>query len=111
MDDSYYADGSVVQVGDIVEFDLEASRGSYCGWVAAMDLLDGIELRVVGIRKRITGYDKRVALLDVEPLDDDERTERILDAWNFSSDMFVLSSKCDVDMANAAGLIEFLEGV
>lgn len=111
MDDSYYADGSVVQVGDIVVIDLEASHDSYCGWVAEMDLLAGIELRVVGIRKRITGHDKKVALLDVEPLDDDARTERILDDWNFSSDMFVLSPKCDVDMANAAGLAEFLEGV
>lgn len=111
MDDSYYADGSVVQEGDIVVIDLEASHDSYCGWVSSMDLLSGIDLRVVGIRKRITGYNKRVALLHVEPLDDDERTERILDVWNFSSDMFVLSSKCDVDMANASGLTEFLEGV
>lgn len=111
MGDSYYADGSVVQVGDIVEFDLKASRCSYCGWVAEMDLLAGIELRVVGIRKWITGYDKSLALLDVESLDGDARTDRILDAWNYSSDMFVLSSKRDVDMANAAGLTKFLEEV
>ena len=111
MDDSYYADGSVVQVGDIVEIDLEASHGSYCGWVEEMDLLAGVELRVMGIRKRITGYDKRVALLHVEPrFDGGVKTERILNAWNFSSDMFVLSSKCDVDMADTAELTEFLEG-
>lgn len=112
MEDSYYADGSVVQVGDIVEFDLEASHGSYCGWVEEMDLLAGIELRVVNIRKRITGYDKRAALLDVEPrFDGGVKIERILNDWNFSSDMFVLSSKCDVDMADTTGLAEFLEGV
>lgn len=111
MDDSYYADGSVVQVGDIVEIDLEAAHDSYCGWVEEMDLLAGVELRVVDIRKRIAGYDKRVALLHVEPPDDDAKTERILKAWNFSSDMFVLSPRCDVYMADTAGLTEFLEEV
>lgn len=65
MEDSYYADGSVVQVGDIVEIDLEASHDSYCGWVEEMDLLAGIGLRVEDVRKRIAGYDKRVALLHV----------------------------------------------
>lgn len=111
MDDSYYADDSVVQVGDIVEIDLEASHDSYCGWVEEMDLLAGIELRVVNIRKRIAGHNKRVALLSVTPLDDDVKTKRILNVWNFSSDMFVLSSKCNVDMANVAGLTKFLEEV
>lgn len=111
MDDSYYADGSVVQVGDIVEIDLEASHDSYCGWVEEMDLLAGIELRVVDIIKRVTCYDSRVALLHVEPLDDDVKTKRILNAWNFSSDMFVLSPRCDVYMADTAELTEFLERV
>lgn len=111
MDDSYYADGSVVQAGDIVEIDLNATHASYSGWVTEMDLLAGIELRVVGIKKRIAGYDKRVAILDVAPLDDDAKAKRILNTWAFSSDMFVLSPKCDVDMANTAELTEFLEGV
>ena len=111
MDDSYYADGSVVQAGDIVKIDLGATHHSYSGWVSEMDLLSGIELRVTGIKKRIAGYDKRVAILDVAPLDDDAETERILNTWAFSSDMFVLSSNCDVDIADTAGLTEFLEGV
>ena len=108
MEDSYYTDGSVVQVGDIVKIDLEATHHSYSGWVSEMDLLSGIELSVTGIKTRIaTG----VAILYVAPLDDDAEIERILDTWAFSSDMFVLSSKCDVDIADAAGLTEFLEGV
>lgn len=107
MDDSYYADGSVVQVGDIVKIDLEATHHSYSGWVSEMDLLSGIELSVTGIKNRIA----RVAILYVAPLDDDAETKRILNTWAFSSDMFVLSSNCDVDMTVTAGLTEFLEGV
>lgn len=108
MDDSYYADGSVVQVGDIVEIDLEAAHSSYCGWVEEMDLLAGVELRVVGVKKRIAGYDKRVAILRVEPLDGNVKTEQILNAWNYSSDMFVLSSKCAVD---STAILTFIEEV
>ena len=110
MDDSYYADGSVVQMGDIIEIDLEASHDSYCGWVDEMDLLAGIKLRVVDMRRPLA-YHKRVTVLRVEPIDDDEETKRILNRWSYSSDMFVLSSKCDVDMADTAELTEFLEGV
>lgn len=106
MGDSYYADGSVVQVGDIVKIDLEATH-SYSGWVSEMDLLSGIELSVTGIKNRIAS----VAILDVAPLDDNAETKRILNTWAFSSDMFVLSPKCDVDIADTVGLAEFLDGV
>lgn len=108
MDDSYYADGSVVQVGDTVEIDLGATHHSYSGWVSEMDQLAGIELTVVGIKKQIAGCDKRVAILHVAPLDDNAEAKRILNTWAFSSDMFVLSSKCDVD---STAILTFIEEV
>lgn len=111
MDNSYYADGSVVHVGDIVEIDPAAAHDSYCGWVEEMEPLVGIELRVNSVDRQRHINNGTIAILRLEPVINDIRTADILSSWNFSSDMFFPSSKHDVDMADAAGLSEFLEGV
>lgn len=105
-----YADGSVVHVGDTVEFDKTAADRSYAGLVRDMDSLIGIKLLVKEIVSSHVYNGGEVAILDLEALND--LSDRgVLNRWTYSSDMFIRSSECGVNMADAAGLTEFLEGV
>ena len=103
-----YADGSVVRVGDIVEFDKTAEDQSYAGYVRAMDSLIGHKFLVKEIVSNHPYIGGKVAILELESPDNPSDRD-VLNQWSYSSDMFIRPSKCDIDMADAAGLTGFLE--
>lgn len=105
-----YADGSVVHVGDTVEFNKASALQSLAGYVDNMDSLIGVRLLVKEIISTRIYRGSDVANLRLEALDD-QSVQGTLNFWNYSSDMFVPSSECDVDMVDSAGLTEFLERV
>ena len=107
MDDSYYADGSEVSVGDIVEFDRESSLDSYCGYVPAMDDLVGYKFRVVSILAFDIHNGSRVARIQLEPVGNPEDCAwETLSGWNYSSDMFVKTVEANFDTVNIDAFLE-----
>ena len=64
---AYYADGSEVSVGDIVEFDKESALDSYCGYVREMDDLIGYKLKVISAYGSNPYHGSYVATIRLEP--------------------------------------------
>lgn len=113
MDESiqaYYADGSAVSVGDIVEFDRESALDSYSGYVREMDDLVGYKLRVISVGSSHDYHGSNVAVIKLEGVcDPDGSVRATLAEWSYSSDMFVQA--LDFDGFDASDIEAFIEEV
>lgn len=109
MDESitYYADGSAVSVGDIVEFDKESALDSYCGYVREMDDLVGYKLKVISAYGVKPYHGSYVATMSLEPVGNPEDCVwETISGWNYSSDMFVKTVEANFDTVNIDAFLE-----
>lgn len=104
---TYYADGSEVSVGDIVEFDRKSALDSYCGYVEAMDDLVGYKLKVIEARGSHSRRSSHVAVIKLEAVCDPNGSIRnVLRRWSYSSDMFVKTVEENFDTVNIDAFLE-----
>lgn len=104
---AYYADGSAVSVGDIVEFDRESALDSYCGYVEEMDDLVGYKLKVISAYGGNRYHGSYVATIRLEPVGNPEDyIWETLSGWSYSSDMFVKTVEANFDTVNIDAFLE-----